>query len=154
MLQLKNQRPGGKNACSFSIILVLKGIMTSSSQRVHEFVEKNTKFNKNKTESKMENSTHNSKRPSLSFSSYKNRKLIVKLWWVGAHKRKKSIFCTVYFVRRKFFYHLCFISMYNVLNTLSEYLYFTYQKILVHTLSLLVFKIVESLLCILKNIRQ
>ena len=37
--------------------------------------------------------------------------------------------------------------MYRVLNTLSEY---TYQKTLRHTLLLPVFKIVESLQCILK----
>ena len=36
-------------------------------------------------------------------------------------KEKESIFCTVYFVRRKFVYHFYFISMYSVLNTLSEY---------------------------------
>ena len=38
------------------------------------------------------------------------------------------IFCTVYFTRRKFFERLCFISMYNVLNTLSEYTYLYTQK--------------------------
>ena len=42
-----------------------------------------------------------------------------------------------------------FMSMFSVLNTLSEYIYFAYQKTLIHTLLLLIFKIVESLQCIL-----
>ena len=52
-------------------------------------------------------------------------------------KKIESIFCTVYFVRRNFFFwHLCFISMYSGLNTLSNYTKqtFTYQKISFHTL--------------------
>ena len=36
-------------------------------------------------------------------------------------KKKEGIFCTVYFVRREFFQDLRFISMYSVLNTLSEF---------------------------------
>ena len=42
-------------------------------------------------------------------------------------KKKECIFCNVYFVRKKFFKHLCFISMYSELNKLSVYT-FTYQK--------------------------
>ena len=43
-------------------------------------------------------------------------------------KKKEDIFCKIYFVQRKLFYHLCFISMYRVLNTLSEYSYFDISK--------------------------
>ena len=43
--------------------------------------------------------------------------------------------------------------MYSVSNTLSEYIYFQYQKTLLHTLLLPIFKIVESLQCILKQKR-
>ena len=68
----------------------------------------------------------------------------------GLRKKIERIFCIVYFVQRKIFYHLCFISMYGVLNTLSEYTYFCISKTLLHALLLLVFKIVESLQCILK----
>ena len=39
---------------------------------------------------------------------------------------------------------LYFISIYSVLNTLSEHNTFTYQKTLLHTLLFLVFKIVKS----------
>ena len=64
------------------------------------FLNKNITFNKNETESKMQNSTHGFRE--TSFTSCKNRKLKVKLWSVGACKRKKrAFFCTAYFVRRK-----------------------------------------------------
>ena len=49
-------------------------------------------------------------------------------------------------------YHLlCFISMYSVLNTLSEYTYFYISKNITSYTFLLVLKIDESLHCILKN---
>ena len=93
-----------------------------------------------------------SKSLSILFSLYKNRKLKVKLWWGGARERKKrAFFVTVYFVQKKFFWHLYFISMYSVLNTLSEYTYFYISKNITLYLFLLVFKIVESLQCILKR---
>ena len=41
--------------------------------------------------------------------------------------------------------------MHSVLNQLSEYITFKYQKTLLHTLLLRAFKIVESIQCILKN---
>ena len=64
-------------------------------------LNKNINFNKNKMELKMENPPQ---RRNLCFSSYKNPKLKVKLWWVEARERKKEkIFSTVYFVRREFF---------------------------------------------------
>ena len=41
-----------------------------------------------------------------------------------SQKKEEGIFRTVYFVQREFFKGLCFISMYSVLNTFSEYTYF------------------------------
>ena len=88
-------------------------------------------------------------RRTLCFRSRKNRRSKVKLWWVGTRERKtRAFFCAVYFFRRKRLC-VCFISVYSVLNTLSEYT-FTYQKTLLHTILLLVFKIVESFQYILK----
>ena len=69
----------------------------------------------------------------------------VKLQWVGATERN------VYFVRREFFEHVCFISMYSILNSLSKYIYFYISKNIASYIFLLVFKIVESLQCILKE---
>ena len=69
-------------------------------------------------------------RQTLCFSSYENRELKVKLWCAGAQKRKKSAFfvATIYYVQKIFFKYLCFISMYNVLNTLSKYTCFYISK--------------------------
>ena len=66
----------------------------------------------------------------MCFISYKNRKLKVKLWWVGACKRKNRAFFAP-FILLLFYYrfkHLCFILMYSVLNRLSEYIYFYKSK--------------------------
>ena len=62
---------------------------------------------------------------------------------------KKVHFCTVYFVRRNFF-NMCLISMYSVLNTSSEYIYFYVSKNITSFTFLLVFKIAKSFQCILK----
>ena len=91
-------------------------------------------------------------RQTLGFSSYKNRKLKVKLWWGGARQRKKRAFLVPFVLsERNFFKNLCFISMYSVLNTLSEYTYFYISKNITSYTFLLVFKILESLQCILKT---
>ena len=42
------------------------------------------------TDSKMENPTHSFRETNLCFSSYRNCKLKVKLWWVRAHEREKK----------------------------------------------------------------
>ena len=83
----------------------------------------------------------------------------------SSQKKKKGIFCTIYFVQRNFFF-LIFVSSqcivywihFQNINT------FTYQKTLLHTLFLLVFIIVRSLqrilnlvclrFCLLVNIAQ
>ena len=93
----------------------------------------------------MENPITVLERWTMCFSSYKNCKLKIKLWWVEAHKRKKNKLYKnkVYFVHRTYFQHLGFISIYSVFNKLSAY-----ERTLLHTLLLLVFKIVESLQCI------
>ena len=79
---------------------------------------------------------------------YKNHKL--KPRWVRAHASKKRGFF-VLFVRRKYFSHLCFMSMYSVLNTLAEYTIFYISKNNTSCTFLLVFKIWESLQCILNT---
>ena len=66
-------------------------------------------------------------------------------------KKKEGIFCNVYFVRKKFFQHLCFISSYGVLNKLSEYIYFYISKTITSCTCLFVFKIVEVLQLIRKS---
>ena len=48
--------------CGFSIILILKGIISFESQRIHAFCWAKTK---NETESKIENPTYTSRETSL-----------------------------------------------------------------------------------------
>ena len=79
--------------------------------------------------------------PTLCFSSYKNRKLKVKLWWVGAHERKKMAF----------FYTVCFVQR-NFFVVLSQISYFYISKNITSCTFLLVFKIIESLQFILQII--
>ena len=66
------------------------------------FLNKNINFSKNETEWKMANPTVLEKR-TLAFSSYKNRKLNVKLMSLSSRKKREAIFCTVYFIRKDFF---------------------------------------------------
>ena len=112
-------------------------------------LNKNINLNKIETESKIENPTRSFlERRTLCFSSYKNRKLKVKLWWVGARERKKVICCTVYFVWRKCF-NICIL--FQCIATHFQNIHtFTYQKTLLHTL-LSDFKITKNLQCILKE---
>ena len=54
--------------------------MTFTVKESMHFVEQKYKFQKNETEPKMENTTHSfTEKRTLSFSSYKNRKLKMEL---------------------------------------------------------------------------
>ena len=86
----------------------------------------------------------------MCFSSYKNCKLKVKLWWVGAREIKRGYFCTVYFLSRKPFFNVfhlnmsssqCFIWHCHHHHTIEDQITYTF---------LLVFKIVECLQYVLK----
>ena len=69
--------------------------------------------------------------------------------------REMNLVLTVYFVQKQFFQDLWFNSVYSVLKALRNFAEnihnFTYQKTLLHTLLLLVSKIIEILQCILKH---
>ena len=80
-------------------------------------------------ESKIENPTHN----------FKEMNLVLQLI------NKKSTFLYRLFYPKEFFYHLRFISMYNVLNTLAEYTYFFISKNITSYTFSLFFKMVEYL---------
>ena len=64
-------------------------------------------------------------------------------------KKNSAFFVTFILSKGSFTYHLGFIPIYSVLNKLSEYIYFYILKTLLHAILLLVFKIDESLQCIL-----
>ena len=85
--------------------------------------------------SKMGSPTHSLERRTLCFSSDKNHKLKVKLWLVGARERKKRAFFVPFILSEGFFfYHLCFLSMNSISNTIQNIHRFTYKKTLLHTL--------------------
>ena len=122
-LQLENQRSGNKIVCGFSI-LILNGIMMFYSQRVHAFC-----WTKIKTLIKME----------------RNQKWKIQKW-----KKKRGHFLYCLFCPKDFFFNICVLSQFIVYWVHFQNIHtFTYQKILLHTLFLLVFEIVESLQCIL-----
>ena len=107
---------------SFSIIFDFeRNYDVSTSKGTCILLNKNINFNKNKTESKMKNRTHILERQTLGFSSYKNRKLKVKLWWVGARARKRGHFLLRWFCLKEIFVTFFVISLYSVSR--SEYTY-------------------------------
>ena len=88
--------------CGVCVTLILKEIMT---------FYKNKNFNKGKTESLRETNLVFQ----LIWKSQIESKTVTSC---SSWKERAGIFCTVYFVRRRFFDHLSFISMYSVLNKL------------------------------------
>ena len=88
---------------------------------------KNRKFNKNETEPKMWNTHIVLEGWTMIFSSYKNCKLQLKLWWVGARERKKSAFFVTFILSKgNFFSYLpqCIVYWINF----QKYLYFYISK--------------------------
>ena len=85
-------------------------------------------------------------RQTLCFSSYKNHKLKVKLWWVGARERKKRAFFVPFILSEGIFFNICVLSQCIVYWIHFQNIHtFTYPKILLHAHLLLVYKIDESL---------
>ena len=129
--------------CGFSIILILKGFTTFQSPCI--LLNKNKSFNKNETESKMENPTHSFTETNLYFSAYKNRKLNVKLWWVGARERKKRAFFLPCILAEGNLFNICLLSQCIVYWIHFQNMHtFTYQKTLRHTLIYLFLKSSEA----------
>ena len=111
------------------------------SKRPCILLNKNISFNKNKTKSKMENPTYSFRETNFVLHLIKELQIKSKtvMSW-SSQEKNDGIFCTVYFFRRNFFKHLCFISMYSVLNTLLEYTYFYIPENISLYTFLLVFK--------------
>ena len=128
----------------FCIILVLKGIMTFQSQRVHAFCwTKIQTLIKTKWNRKCKTLHTALERQTLSFSSCKNHELKVKL----ANEKR------VHFLYERIFFEICVLSQCTVhwMNVPNIYTS-TIQKTLLHTLLLLTFKIVKNLQWILKGL--
>ena len=77
----------------------MKGIVAFESKGVHAFCWTKINFNKNETESKIENPSHTFGDTSSSSNNY--HKLKVKLWWVRTHRRGKSAFFVTFILFEK-----------------------------------------------------
>ena len=69
----------------------------------------------------------------------------------NSQKKKEGNFCTVYFVWRIFLTFVLFPNVYCIQYTCKIYMYFYISKNITSYSFLLVFKIVKSLQCILKE---
>ena len=94
----------------------------------HVLLNKKTNFDQNETLLNMKTPHTRLERWTLGFSQYKNLKLKVKLWWVGARERKRVLFFVAYFGPKEIFSHYCFISMYSLLNKFPEYMCYYVSK--------------------------
>ena len=113
------------------------------SKSPYILLNKNINFNKNETESKMENPKHSFRETNLVLQLIiKNCKLKVKLWWAGSRERKKRAFFVPLILSRGNFFDICILPQWH-----SEYTYFYIS--LLCTLCCLFLKLVESLQCIL-----
>ena len=77
----------------------------------------------------------------MCFSSYKNWKLKVKLWWIGAREGRKRAFFVQCILSEEIFFNICVLSQCMVywihFQNIST---FTYQKTLLHALFCLFLK--------------
>ena len=110
-------------------------------------LNKNINFNKNKTNSKVENLTQSFRETNLVvqliYESQIKSKTVMS--W-SSRKKKEDIFCTVYFLRRKYFYNICILSQCIVYLIHFQNIHiFTNQKTFLHTLFCLFLKLSKAL---------
>ena len=114
------------------------------------FAEQKYKVNKTRPNRKWKIPYTVLERWTMSFSLYENCESKVKLWWVVACKRKKNAFFVTFILSKGNFFNILVLSHWIVYWINFQNIYtFTYQKTLLHTLLLLVFKIFKSLQLIL-----
>ena len=83
----------------------------------------------------IKNGKSHTRRRTLRFSLYKNRKLKVKLRWVGARERKNRTFFVPFIFSEENFLNICVSSQCIVYWIHFQNIHiFTYQKKLLHTL--------------------
>ena len=91
-------------------------------------------------------------RMTLCFSSYKNRKLKVKPRWFGVCERERRAFFVTFILFEGNLFSISVLSQYIAYWIHFQNIHtFTFQKTLLHTLLLFVFKIVKSLQYILNT---
>ena len=99
---------GAKVCIGFSVIPNERNYDVLKSKSLWFPLDKNINSNKNETEWKIENPTTLLKRRILCFSSYENRGLKIKLWWV--HERKKITFFVTFILSEGDFFNICVLS--------------------------------------------
>ena len=115
-------------------------------------LNKHITFNKTKRNQKWKIPHTDLEGRTLRFSSYKIRKLKVTLWWAGARERKKRPFFLPFTLSEGNFLNICVLPPCIVFWIHFQNIHpFTWQKILLHTLLLLVFKI-KTLQCIVSTL--
>ena len=142
MLQLKYQRSGSKTVCSYSIVLILKGVVTFWSQRAHAFCwTKIQTLIKTKQNRKWKNPTHSFRETNLVFSSHMNCNWKVKLWWVGARKGKKRVIFVPFVLSEGNLFNIYILSQCMVYWIHFQNIHtFAYQNTLLYTLLLMFLK--------------
>ena len=119
-MQLKKQRSESKIVCSFSIILNLKVL---KSKRPCILLMKKINFDKTIQNRKLKTPNTVLERRSFCFNSYKNRKLKVKLWWVGARKQKRGYFLYRSFCPKEIFLIFAFyLNVWRIEYTFRIYI--------------------------------
>ena len=88
----------------------------------------------------------------LCFSSYRIHKLKVKLWWVGAGKRKKRAFYVPFIFREEIFLIFVLSQCIAYCIHFQKIHTFTYQKSIISYAFFLFLKIIKSFQCILMEI--
>ena len=112
------------------------------------FLNKNINFNENETESKNGNP-----HCEMCFSSYKNCKLKMKLWWVEAHERKKQAFFVLFILSEGNFCYICVLSQCIVYWIHFQNIYTsTSQKTLLHALFCLFLRLLKAFSVSLRSI--
>ena len=92
---LKIRGLGVKLCVAFLLFLFWKELWRFKIKAISFLLNKNVNFNKNETESSMENPTQSFREMSkvLQHCEFK-----VKLWWVRAREKRESILCNAYFL--------------------------------------------------------
>ena len=104
-------------------------------------LKRNIDFSKNEKESNVDLVLE---KWTLCFSSYKNCKWKVKLWWFRAYKRKKSAFFVMFYLSQCNIFSICVLSQCIMSWVNFQNIYtFTYQKHYLNTF-LFVFKIIQT----------
>ena len=98
-------------------------------------LNKNINFNKNEAGLKMKNPTHSFKEMNLVLQLISESQLKVKLWWVGARKRKKRTSFVPFILSEENFFNICVLSRCIVYWIYFQNIHtFTHQKTILCTL--------------------